>query len=213
MSFDLVTVITLILPVLLFSLVVHEMAHAIAADRLGDPTARMLGRISFNPLVHLDPVMSVVIPGLLIMAGSPVIFGGAKPVPVNYRMLKDPRKAMALIALAGPLSNVLIAAVCYFILKILIVLNITAIGVAADFLMYGLQVNVALAVFNMMPVPPLDGSRVLAAVMPGDSAQFLDLLERYGLFLVFLLVYTGVPGMAIQFVWNLIMPFLFSGIG
>ena len=205
---DIVTVVTLVLPVLLFSLVVHEIAHAVAAERLGDPTARMLGRISLNPLVHLDPFMSVMVPGLLILAGSPVIFGGAKPVPVNYRFLSSPRRDMALIALAGPVSNLVIAAFCLVTIRLLAAFELYQVPVAFDFLIYGLQVNVALAVFNMLPVPPLDGSRILAALLPGDSARFLDSLERYGLLLVFALVFLNVPSVAISFVFELISPLL-----
>jgi Zn-dependent protease len=181
--------------VLLFSLTVHEMAHAWTADRLGDPTARLLGRVSFNPLVHADPIGTVLFPILALVSGLPLL-GWAKPVPVNVRQLRRQRRDYVLVAGAGPASNLILAVVASLILMLVPVTPVT-IGVPnasapiADLLAQAIRINVLLAVFNMIPIPPLDGGNVLSGLLPTSVARQFDLVRPYGFLLLYALMFTG----------------------
>ena len=172
------------LVVLIFSAIVHEVMHGVAADRLGDPTARKMGRLTLNPLPHIDPLMSILVPALLLFSGSPILFGAAKPVPINPFNFKDPKKDMALTALAGPLTNFLLAVVGAGLLK--------TVGADSDILytiLYALILyNVVLTIINLIPIPPLDGSRVFAAFLPNELARAYMSIERFGIFLLFILL-------------------------
>ncbi len=149
---------------LIMSVVLHEMAHGYAALWLGDPTARLQGRLSANPLVHLDPMMSVIIPGLLIFSGSPFLFGAAKPVPYNPYNFRNQRWGEAIVAVAGPLMNLAIAFVFALLVRFAEVLSLNETFVA---LAVGIVVlNVFLALFNLVPIPPLDGSKILPRLLP-----------------------------------------------
>lgn len=181
-----------ILPVLLLSLTIHEAAHAVTANWYGDPTARRLGRISLNPAVHVDPVGTVILPLLGILAGG-FVFGWAKPVPVNPANLRRPRQDFLVIAAAGPASNVVLAIGASWLLA---VVGLEAAGgwagAVATFAFAMLQLNLLLAVFNMIPVPPLDGGNVLAGLLPEWLADPYDRLVRpWGFVILLVLMATG----------------------
>ena len=181
-----------ILPVLLLSLTIHETAHAATADWYGDPTARRLGRISLNPAVHVDPVGTVILPLLGILAGG-FVFGWAKPVPVNPANLRRPRQDFLVIAAAGPASNIVLAIGASWLLA---AVGLEAAGgwagAVATFAFAMLQLNLLLAVFNMIPVPPLDGGNVLAGLLPEWLAEPYDRLVRpWGFVILLVLMATG----------------------
>ncbi|MGV3517600.1 site-2 protease family protein [Luteitalea sp.] len=187
---------------LLLALTVHEAAHAWAASRLGDPTARLQGRLSLNPLVHIDPVGTVLLPLLAFTMNAPII-GWAKPVPVDGRYLKNFRRDFMWIALAGPASNLLLALLASLLLRVLPLLppSVGAIAVVhplLQFLFGFFIVNILLALFNMIPVPPLDGSNVVAALLPPRLAHQWDQVRPYGIFILYGLMLTGVLGMLIS---------------
>ncbi len=181
--------------VLLFSLTVHEMAHAWTADRLGDPTARLLGRVSLNPMVHADLIGTIVFPLLAMVSGVPLI-GWAKPVPVNPRQLRSPRRDYVLVAAAGPASNLLMAMAAAILLRLIPISPVTlgepnvSAPLAATFSQL-LRLNVLLAVFNMIPIPPLDGGNVLSGLLPGRVAfRFNAIVRPYGFLLLYALMLT-----------------------
>jgi Zn-dependent protease len=181
--------------VLLFSLAIHEFAHAWTADRLGDPTARRLGRVSLNPMVHADPIGTLLFPLLAAVAGAPLI-GWAKPVPVNVARLGRPRRDYMVVAAAGPASNLVLAigaaAAMHLVPASVDVFSGPTIAVwIAVLLQRAIQLNVLLAVFNMIPIPPLDGGTVLAGLLPERLAAGFDLLRPYGFLLLCVLMFSG----------------------
>jgi Zn-dependent protease len=182
--------------VLLFSLTVHESAHAWTADRLGDPTARLLGRVSLNPIVHADLIGTVIFPLLALVGGVPLI-GWAKPVPVNTRQLSHPRRDYVAVAAAGPASNLVLAVLAAIALRLWPVSPITigepnVSAPIASLLGSALRINVLLALFNMIPIPPLDGGNVLGGLLPRPIAYRYDTLVRpYGFILLYALLLTG----------------------
>jgi Zn-dependent protease len=181
--------------VLLFSLTVHEMAHAWTADRLGDPTARLLGRISLNPIVHADPLGTIVLPLVALFTNAPLI-GWAKPVPVTLRYLRHPRRDYILVAAAGPASNLVLAVFAATLLAILPIsphtLGESNVSVPlASILSRLMALNVLLAVFNMIPIPPLDGGNVLGGLLPLNLAVLFNKVRPYGFVLLYALVLSG----------------------
>ncbi len=186
-------IILLGLPILI-AVVLHELAHGYVAYRLGDPTAAQAGRLTLNPIAHVDPFGTVILPALLLFSGSPFLFGYAKPVPVNFLNLYKPRRDMVLVALAGPLMNILLAGVAAAVLKSFFSPAFVKSGISAMIfqLAYSsLLINVSLAVFNMLPVPPLDGGRVATGLLPRIPALALARLEPYGMLIILLLMTSG----------------------
>lgn len=196
----------LILSLLLFfsAVVVHEFSHAFVAYKLGDQTARRMGRLTLNPLAHIDPFGTVLLPLMLILMGSPVLFGYAKPVPVNFASLKNPKQDMIWVGFAGPAANFIFAVVLSWLLKTGLILT-QPIAMMLESL---LVLNVVLAVFNLMPLPPLDGSRILMGLLPLPLAMALASMERYGIIVLFGLIYLGVIDKIVWPVAALIIHFL-----
>jgi Zn-dependent protease len=178
--------------ILVFSLTIHELAHAWTADRLGDPTARLLGRVSLNPLVHADLIGTVVFPLMALVSGVPLI-GWAKPVPVNIRLLRRQRRDYVLVAAAGPASNLVLAFAAATVMSLVArdavdgpILPVVLTSVLAG----AVQINLLLAVFNMIPIPPLDGGNVLSGLLPRNLAAGFDRIRPYGFLILYALVLT-----------------------
>ena len=175
------------LAIFLFAIIIHEFSHGWVAYKLGDPTAKYAGRLTLNPMAHIDPFGMILLPLILTMMGSPVIFGWAKPVPVNFWNLKNPRRDMIWVGLAGPLANIILA----FALSLFLKININLPALIFNILIAGIYVNLVLAVFNLIPIPPLDGSRVVVGLLPRELAVRYIRLERFGIPLIFLLMFMG----------------------
>ncbi|WP_412851620.1 site-2 protease family protein [Ectothiorhodospira shaposhnikovii] len=194
------------LPVL-FAITLHEASHGWMAKQLGDPTAKMLGRLTANPIKHIDPVGTIAVPiGLLIFTAltpaPPFVFGWAKPVPVNTRNLRNPQRDMAIVAAAGPFANLLMALFWALMIKIGLMLQGTFDWAAVPLIymgMAGITINILLMVLNLLPIPPLDGGRVVAGFLPARIAARYERLEPYGLVIVLGLLLTGV-------LWAILLP-------
>ena len=177
--------------ILIFSAILHEIAHGYVADRLGDPTARLMGRLTLDPRPHIDPFMTIILPLLLIVTGSPIIFGGAKPVPVDPFNLKDGRKDMALVSLAGPLTNILLAIVAALFIHILlpgvpfVLAGTTFLGLILTKIVI---LNLLLAAFNLLPIPPLDGSKIFALLLPDKEANAYLSIGSIGMLIILFLL-------------------------
>jgi Zn-dependent protease len=181
-----------IIPVL-FAITLHEVSHGLAARHFGDRTAEMLGRLSLNPIRHIDPVGTVLVPAILfVTVGQP--FGWAKPVPVSFRNLRNPKRDMIYVALAGPLANLGMGIFWALVLKLVYGLGLSG-GIAGEFLgsmaIIGISINALLAAFNLLPLPPLDGGRVLRGLVSESIGQYLDRIEPFGLIMIVLLLVSG----------------------
>jgi Zn-dependent protease len=197
-----------VVPVLL-AITVHEVAHGWVASKLGDKTALMLGRLTLNPLKHVDPIGTILIPGMLLLLQAGFIFGYAKPVPVTWQNLGHPKRDMAVVAAAGPFVNLLMAIGWALLVRLALALGdggeaLLLMGVA------GIFINVILMVINMLPLPPLDGGRVAVGLLPGPWAYRLSRLEPYGFFILIGLLVTGILGLLLwplmSFIINMLAP-------
>ena len=193
--------IALFAPPILAAIILHEVAHGVVANRLGDDTALRAGRLTLNPIPHIDPVGSVLLPLMLAVVGSPFLFGWAKPVPVNFRNLHHPKRDMVAVAAAGPGTNIVLAIVSALAAH---VFNAMDLGWLTAMAVLSVQFNVVLAVFNLMPILPLDGGRVLFGLLPRAPALAYARLEPYGMLIVMLLLFTGTFAAVLGPVANLI---------
>ena len=196
-----------LLAVLIFSLSFHEAAHAWAATRLGDPTARQLGRLTLNPLAHIDWIGTVLFPIIAATTGAPLI-GWAKPVPVNIHNLRAHRRDFGIIAAAGPASNLAQALVGAIALAVLY--ESSSMDLAARVLRFFVSLNVMLAVFNMIPVPPLDGGNVLSGILPEEFARLIDRIRPWGFLVLYALLFSGFVGRFVypvsRSIYNVLVP-------
>ncbi len=204
--FDLISFFGLI--VLVFSIVIHEVAHGVMANWLGDPTAKYAGRLTLNPVPHIDPIGSVILPLILWMSGSSIFFGWAKPVPYNPYNLRDQRYGPALVGAAGPGSNLLLALMFGILIRALIAFVPITLTIHAfiSLLSYIVLVNIFLAVFNLVPIPPLDGSKILYAILPDSAYRIKMLLEQWGmlLLLIFILSFSNIIMPIVAMLYELI---------
>lgn len=207
-----------IFPVLI-AITFHELSHGFVANKLGDPTARLMGRLTINPLAHIDLIGTIVIPlMLLIFTNGQFVFGYAKPVPINPMNFKNPRRDMAISAAAGPIMNLILAFLSFLILRIVITplslaytdgINSFVLVPLALILKSSVLINIVLAVFNMIPIPPLDGGRVLVGFLPYKQALSLSKLEPFGFIIVLFLIATGIANYFIVPIVNLFLKILF----
>lgn len=202
------------LPVI-FAITLHEAAHGWMAEKLGDKTARMLGRVTLNPIKHIDPIGTILVPGLLLFFGG-FLFGWAKAVPVTMQNLRNPRVDMAWVALAGPTANLIMAVLWALVLKAgyMLLASSPEIG---QFMIYsgiaGVSINIILLVLNLLPIPPLDGSRILSAFLPRKLAWQYNKLEPYGLFILLGLLFFGVLGPMLMGPYAFLQQLLFNLVG
>jgi len=187
-SAALYTASTWIIPVLL-AVTLHEAAHGYAARRFGDNTAWMMGRVTLNPFKHVDPFGTIILPGILLLLRSPFLFGYAKPVPVNFGALRNPRRDMVFVALAGPGTNIVLAFISALLLYLARLAPEPALDWMTQNLVNSIIINVVLAVFNMLPIPPLDGGRVAVGLLPAPLAKRYAGLEPYGLLIILLIIF------------------------
>ena len=202
------------LPGLMLGISVHEMAHGYMAYRKGDYTAKLMGRLTLNPVKHIDPVGTVLVPIMLAMSGAP-IFGWAKPVPVSTFNFKSPRKDYALVGLAGPASNFLLAIILGVLLKILLLIPGPPSIMTPLILMvfYGIIISIFLGVLNLIPIHPLDGSHIVTGILPAHQAQVYSRHERYGFIVLLILIFTGILVRIINPISKIIYKGLFMALG
>ena len=189
--------------VLLFSIIVHEVAHGYVALLNGDPTARIMGRITLNPGPHIDPVGTILLPGILLLTHAGLLFGWAKPVPVNPLNFRNYRWGEITVSAAGPLSNLALAVVFAYLLR----LGLGNVGVM-KMAYFGVTINIFLALFNLIPIPPLDGSHILAILLPPELQRLYHHLDQVGFILILILFYTGVMGALLMPLYRAIAVFL-----
>lgn len=176
----------ILMPAFLLAVMIHEIAHGFVAYKLGDPTAKNLGRLSLNPLVHIDLFGSIIFPIVLILINSPAVFGWAKPVPINFLNLRNKRRDTILVSIAGCLSNFILAVISAYIVRA----NLFN-SYIQGFLIQFVILNLMLGVFNLIPIPPLDGSRIVLALLPPSQMKFYFSIERYGILIIFILLSIG----------------------
>jgi Zn-dependent protease len=201
-----------ILPVI-FAITVHEVAHGWVARKFGDNTAYMLGRLTLNPIKHIDLLGTIILPGLLLMTGTGFIFGWAKPVPVNADNLKNPRKNMIWVALAGPCANFLMAVGWALVVRVGIMIGVKAEAISLPLIytgIAGISINLVLAMINLLPIPPLDGSRVVSGFLPPYWAWQYNRLDRYGFFILLALLYFRILNLLLEYPMYIAQKIFFS---
>lgn len=219
MNTEIISDIVLYAVPLMFGVMMHEVAHGWVAEKLGDPTARLMGRITLNPISHIDPIGTVILPAILLITQSPFLFGWAKPVPVNFANLRGGRSSAALVAAAGPLTNFILAAASAFVAGAIIEgfqrgwLPSSGWEVMAAEPIYrmariSIRFNLVLMLFNLLPVPPLDGGRILVGLAPYSFAMKVDRLEPYGMLIVLLLMFSGLWGWIIGPIYGVLIRLL-----
>ena len=212
---DIIAII-LSLIILIYSSILHEIAHGYVAYRLGDPTAKLLGRLTLNPIKHIDPFMSIILPVILFLT-SPIIFGGAKPVPIDPFNLREGRKDIALVSLSGPLTNILLSLLGSILIHVfypnMSLAMVTSSGIIGFCLSSLVSLNLLLALFNLIPIPPLDGSKILASVLPKkDAAAYLS-LESVGLLILFALLFIPIGPFSLMGLVSSLLNFSLSLLG
>jgi len=200
--------ILLMIPMLLFAVIAHEVAHGYIAYRCGDPTAKQAGRLTLNPMPHIDLFGTIIFPGILLLTGAPFLIGWAKPVPVNPAYFRNPSRDHLYVSLAGACTNLLLALACTILLGLIILLTGTTGGALGIMFQYGIMVNVILAVFNLLPIPPLDGSWVLYHLLPPNLAQSYRRIFPYGFIILIVLLMTGLLSRVISPIYMMILQFL-----
>ncbi len=199
-----------ILPVV-FAITVHEVAHGWVAKKMGDPTADNLGRLTLNPIKHIDLLGTIILPGLLLITGTGFIFGWAKPVPVDARYFKKPLRDMAWVAAAGPLSNLLMALVWALLARLGVIINVETISLPLIYMgIAGISINLVLFLINLLPIPPLDGSRILTAFLPPKLAWQYSKLERFGFMILLVLLYTKILSQLLAYPLYIVQQLFFS---
>lgn len=199
-----------ILPVV-FAITVHEVAHGWVAKKFGDNTADQQGRLTLNPMKHIDWFGTVILPGLLLLTGTGFIFGWAKPVPVDARNFKNPRKDMAWVALAGPVSNLLMAIGWALLIRLGVLIHVEVVSLPLIYTgIAGISINLVLALINLLPIPPLDGSRVITGILPGYWAWQYNRLERFGFIILLVLLYTKVLNVVLEYPMYIAQQMFFS---
>ncbi len=194
------------LVILLFSVILHEVMHGLVALRFGDSTAQRAGRLTLNPLPHIDPIGTILLPVLLTISGSPFLIGWAKPVPVNPLNFSNLRKGELFVSAAGIVANFVLAITCAVVYHLLATANAPAL--LLQLLRYGVVINLVLGVFNFFPIPPLDGSKILLSQLPYNLARQYERLEQHGFILLILLLVTGIPQAILGFVVGILLKLL-----
>lgn len=203
------------LAVLIYSVILHEIAHGKVADHLGDPTARLAGRLTLDPRPHIDMIGSVFVPLFLLITGSPILFGWARPVPFDPYNLKNPRRDSALISLAGPATNLSLAILASILLRLIVFFNLPIIGIIGPVLLAIIFVNVVLGIFNLLPIAPLDGFKVVGGLLSERQAREWYGLERYGFIFIIVLLFIPIGGSTmlslvigpvVEFIINFLVP-------
>jgi len=189
--------------ILIFSIIIHEISHGLMAERHGDSTARMMGRITLNPIPHIDPIGTLLLPGIMILmslfGSSFPIFGWAKPVPINPRNLNNPKRDMMWVGVAGPAANLGIAIFFTIVFRLLV----RGVSLGAVILFYGVAINLILAFFNLIPIPPLDGSRILSGLLPERYSYRLSQIEPFGFIILIILLVGGLFNFIFYFILRL----------